>query len=154
MEENFNSKKQLISRFMDKEHAFLDEAWDLFFQTEIGTPELKNFFEYFKKNILIHMDVEDNILFPKINEHLGIDLNSGLTAYAKKDHEGIKRLLKILEISIFEGKSEKVLEIRKNLDIVLKKHRDRERKIHYPVSDLFITREDWAEISGKLQHKN
>jgi len=154
MEEKFDSKKQLISKFMDKEHAFLDEVWDLFFQAPVESLELKNLFEHFQKNILVHMEVEDNVLFPKINEHLGIDLDSGLTAYAKKDHLGIKKLLSFLGPAILNGKTDKILEIRKNLDVVLKKHRDREREIHYPVSDLFITEEEWRQISGKLRHEN
>jgi len=100
------------------------------------------------------MKLEDDYLFPRLNSYLGIDINSGLTAMAKRDH------LIILKLLTFTEEAEKARDIKKailtgrHLDRALKKHREREQMIQYPVSDVFIERDEWEIMLIKIYGKN
>ncbi|PJA37253.1 hypothetical protein CO181_04300 [candidate division WWE3 bacterium CG_4_9_14_3_um_filter_43_9] len=99
------------------------------------------------------MKLEDDYLFPRLNSYLGIDINSGLTAMAKRDH------LIILKLLTFTEEAEKARDIKKailtgrHLDRALKKHREREQMIQYPVSDVFIERDEWEIMLIKIYGK-
>jgi hemerythrin-like domain-containing protein len=150
MVSNIMNHTTIISDFMDREHAFLDELWDSVLEEKVDLVKLRELFEVFREYIIWHMKIEDEFIFPKINEHLGLDDQTGLPAMARRDHQGIMKLMELLAEANAEQDPERIELESLNLDKILRAHRAREREIHYAVCDTFIEAEEWQEILGKF----
>jgi len=136
----------IISEFMEREHVYLDQLWDAFLDEKKNTGKMRALFQTFKEYILWHMKLEDEFLFPWLNNHLGLDAEEGLAALARRDHQGIVKLMELLELASADEDPEKIELESLNLDKILKAHREREREIHYHVCDNFIEPEEWRKI--------
>jgi len=139
----------IISEFMNKEHAQLDELWLNVLQAyediekAVKASEL---LDEYKKMLLLHMKLEDDYLFPRISLHLGFEDDAPLIARARDDHKILLKLLALTEEAFLEQNIEKTLVAGNNFKQASIKHHERESEIQYPVSDKFISEEEWQEI--------
>ena len=75
-----------------------------------------------------------------------MEKNSAIAEQARNDHEGLLKLLGLMEEAVQKQNKESILYHGKNLARALKTHHAREDEIQYPVSDRFINEEDWKNI--------
>ena len=139
-----------ISTFVEAEHALLDKLLEEFF---VGRNNLGNAlvaFLEFKRQLLLHMKLEDDYLFPRLIEYFEMDKDSGLAMKARQDHLIIQKLVLFVEKACLVNDEKKVMLAAKNLQRSLNQHHLRERELQYPVSDRFIPREEWNLILIKV----
>ena len=107
--------------------------------------------EVFSQVHVIHAKTPSNeFLFPRLTDYCGLAKNTGLTGMARRDHAVILKLLGLVEKAYRDRRFEKVMLAGGNLDRALKKHRNREGAIQYPVSDRFIHRSEWRRMLIKV----
>lgn len=140
----------IVSSFMDADHAYLDKLLAMFLSEQKNPGQARKLFQNLRGHLLVHIELENDFLFPRFDQFIGIELGSGPTAIAIRDHDEIIKLLEIVEEAFLINDTEKILESSKWLHQALKKHRSRENKIHYPVSDHFVKPEEWQEVIKKF----
>lgn len=143
-----------ISQFLDKDHNYLNKLWQDFFSALNDLEKAEQLFQKFHKHHFLHIQLEDKFLFPRLSEQLQLGENSGIIQLASADHRAIVKLHKFVAEAFVSGDKEKVISSSKNLDAALKKHREREMELHYPVSDRFIALAEWEEMIVKVYGKN
>ncbi len=143
-----------ISKFMDTDHSYLDALWLIFLEHSQNLDRSLYFFHRFKKHFLLHIRLEDDFLFPRLSQYLKFGPKSALVALASKDHRTILKLLAFVEEAIAAKNFAKVKIFVRHLAKALSKHRAREMKIHYPVSDYFIPLEEWKQMIKKIYRKD
>jgi len=146
-----------ILDFMNKEHDELDELCLLFLEAvEKGEPvnQQAKALSDFKENLLLHMKLENEYLFPRLSASLGMEKDSAIAEQARNDHGGLIKLLGLMETAFQENNREGTLYHGKNLARALKTHHAREDEIQYPVSDRFISEEEWQGILKSVYGDN
>ena len=134
---------------MNKEHAQLDDLWLNFLElcedleAFTRTSEL---FDKYKTMLLVHMKLEDEYLFPRVSQHLGFEDDAPLIARARDDHKVLLKLLALTEEAFLKQDIERILLVGNNFKQASIKHHERESEIQYPVSDKFISEDEWLEI--------
>lgn len=73
-----------ISEFMKQEHLRLDTLWEDFSREETKE-ERALIFQTFSDKLLAHLAIEDEVLSPIFNKHLGVE--KGQTTVIKEDHK-------------------------------------------------------------------
>lgn len=142
-----------ISDFMDKEHDELDELCLLFLEaveSDHDEQNKKQMLVEFKEHLFSHMKLENECLFPRLSASLGMEKDSAIAEQARKDHDGLVKLLVLMETAFEAQNKEGILYHGKNLARALKTHHAREDEIQYPVSDRFITPEEWQNILASI----
>lgn len=143
----------IISEYMNAEHAALDMLWLNFLSVCNNSDQIesaKKLLLEYKEKIVLHMKLEDEYLFPRISLHLGFDGNAPIIARALADHGVLLKLLNLAEEVFINQEKEKLLRTGNNFMQAIIKHHERESEIQYPVSDKFISEDEWAEILGSV----
>lgn len=131
---------------MDADHGYLDDLWDAFVKEKDDLSRTEKYLKKFEEHLLLHMKLEDEYLFKRLDDHIGTVENSGLIAVTIEDHKTIIKLLGLVKETLQNGNREKLVMTAKNFDQALAKHKDRELELQYPVSEAFIKPEEWNEI--------
>ncbi|OGY88306.1 MAG: hypothetical protein A2458_01505 [Candidatus Kerfeldbacteria bacterium RIFOXYC2_FULL_38_9] len=139
----------IISDFMDADHARLDKLWINFLQETQDPDKAFELFKQFQGHILLHMKLEDDFLFQRLNEYLKIEDHTGPTALAQRDHQGLIKLLSLVEKTFLTKEIEKITLTARHLHQALQKHRQREKNLHYSVCDAFISPQEWQIVLKK-----
>ncbi|MEK7159795.1 MAG: hypothetical protein AAB575_00815 [Patescibacteria group bacterium] len=139
-----------ISTFVDAEHARLDQLLVGFFDEIKNIDQAIVLLQRFKTQLLLHMRLEDEYLFPRLSEYLEMDTDSGLAQKAYQDHAVILRLVSFVEEACRMNELKKIVVSAKNLQQSLDRHHKRESELQYPVSDRFIQRKEWDLILIKV----
>lgn len=133
---------------MRMEHAHLDKLWEKF-SVEEDKEKSKKLFNKFRKSLLKHIKLEDDILSPILNECLVIEKETGPSAANYHDHENIVKLLYKLETA-FNSNDKKLIEYTKtHFKHALEKHLGRKDAMNYPLFDTFISPEVWKKIISR-----
>lgn len=133
-----------ISQFLEKDHLYLDQLWADFFSGMSNLKLANDKYQKFYQHHLQHIRLEDEFLFPRLSEILFYEKNSSIVKVAFKDHQAIIKLHQFVQ-QAFQNK-DNILLCSKNLNAALQKHRAREAKLHYPVSDKFIPLAEWKKM--------
>lgn len=145
-----------ISEFMDKDHVYLNILLTHFLEECKKTESLlkvRKLFEKFKRNLLTHMELEDEVLFPRLSACLGFEVDCPLTRRARNDHAKILKLTDLIEKALEKQDAKKVFSVGDNLKHAIEAHHDREKEIHYPVSDKFIKKVEWLIFLRNFEMK-
>ncbi|MDD5032392.1 MAG: hemerythrin domain-containing protein [Patescibacteria group bacterium] len=143
----------LVSNFMDADHAYLDKLWVGFLGEENNPESSSELLKRFKRHLLLHIELEDNFLFPLLNSHINMGINPGLLAMAKRDHRNIIKLLAMVEEAGLGRDIREIKAASRHLHRALEKHRLREDEIHYPVCDFFVEPEEWNSALSRIYGK-
>ena len=135
---------------MNNDHGYLDFLWEDFINEKNSLVRAGEYLEKFEKHLLLHMELEDEYLFKRLNDHIGTVENSGLTSAAIEDHKTIIKLLGLTKEALKDGRKSRIVMTGKNLDQALAKHRERELELQYPVSEAFIEPQEWNEILSNI----
>ena len=143
-----------ISDFMEADHAHLDKLWNDFLREKEDPIRATKLFNKFREHLLLHLKLEDTLLFPRLDQYLGMEDSFGPTEQARRDHAAIVRLLSFIEEAGLENDMERINIAGDHLNKALLKHREREREIHYPVSDSFVGDAEWSQMLAKIYGNN
>jgi len=134
---------------MEADHTYLGELLQIFLAEDKCIEEISQKFQNFQNHLFVHIELENNFLFPCFDKFTGIKPENGPTAIAMRDHKNIVELLKIIKENCASKDIEKVRKIGARLNNIMQKHGIREKKIQYPVSDFFVDQDEWHEVLKK-----
>ncbi|KKQ78763.1 MAG: hypothetical protein UT02_C0057G0006 [Parcubacteria group bacterium GW2011_GWC2_38_7] len=142
-----------ISEYMNQEHEELDELLFCFLETiekEESAQKGEELLSDFKERFFLHMKLEDEYLFPRLSASLGLTKDSSIAELARVDHLKLLKLFDLSQEAFLNQEKSKILLAGNNLARALQAHHAREDEIQYPVSDKFISQEEWDEILKKF----
>lgn len=125
----------LISDFFEEDHRRLDVEFN-HFQRAKGD-DAKKIFRCFKEGLIRHINWEEQLLFPALEEQSNFSANSGPTRVMRIEHEQIMQLLNLIEQKMEDNEDRDLLE-RRLLD-VLAEHNIKEERVLYPMCDSLIS---------------
>lgn len=129
------------------EHEYLRTLWDDFF-IEKDKETSKKLFKKFRRELLKHTQIEDEVLSPLFNKHLGIE--KGQTTVMKEDHEKLMILLEKVRNTLDTHNEIEFIYKKNHFKRALIKHHKREISMQYPLFDIFILQNEWEEILQQI----
>ena len=135
-----------VSMFMDADHQYLVRLLDEVIAEKIDSQRAKNIFAIFSIHLEKHILLEDQILFPRFDEYIGVKKGMGPSVIAKRDHENILKLLDQVKQAFENYNLQKIHYAGHHLYRALTKHHEREGQIQYPLSNKFIPEDEWKSI--------
>jgi len=96
-----------------------------------------------------HIRFEEEILFPRFEEKLGMSAANGPTAVMREEHREIERLIEAIEHA-FSGEAA-ALPLRADLHGVLGQHNLKEEHVLYPGTDRCLDPEERDDLVARIQ---
>jgi len=115
-------------------------------------PGASAFFQQFRKGLLRHIQIEEEMLFPLFESATGLS-SSGPTSVMRSEHIEITKLIEEMD-RMFQGEKaslEGFDSIHGKLKAVLGPHNQKEEMILYPESDRLIPGESRTELVKNMQ---
>jgi hemerythrin-like domain-containing protein len=141
---------QKVREYMLTEHSQLERLWDFFLsQKDIASARIV--FQKFVQRSSKHLEIEDVILFPLLNQSLGLE--KGVDPIQVIDYEH-KNMIKMLDriYALLEGENlTQALSLGAHFKSALLKHQEKETERQYSLLNSFISisAKDWeAMLSG------
>jgi len=97
---------------------------------------IRKLFDELKKEILLHLREEEELLFPEIIKKMGTATTS--VQLILKEHDEIKNLLKEIDTIISEGNKPKIFSAIHSLGTKLEDHLRKENNLLYSIAHEFI----------------
>lgn len=134
----------LINQYFAADHDRLDSLY-LAFKNNLKTDSemALQYFNAFTKGLLIHIEWEENVLFPFFEEQTG--MTTGPTMVMCSEHEMIKNLLNSISQKLVHKDTAEMPEL-EQLEGILTEHNQKEEQILYPMID----RQCSGEVHAKL----
>jgi len=99
----------------------------------------------FNNAMLHHFDVEETVLFPRVEE--GNAMAGGPVQMMRSEHEQMRDLLRIMSDAVERQDQDDYLGYAETLLIIMQQHNTKEEQILYPMADQTLS----AEIEDILQ---
>jgi iron-sulfur cluster repair protein YtfE (RIC family) len=119
------------------------------------TPQVRAGWENFKRQLLLHHTVEDNHLWPRVQEKVaGRARELALLADMEAEHARLDPVLARMEAALGEPGAEPAPELATlaaELTDVLVSHLDHEEKSALPLIQDVLTADDWRAFAGKMR---
>lgn len=125
----------MIKEIMTNDHRECDSGFEnieFFISNNKKSEALILFNNWVKKN-LIHFDIEENIIFPKLSEKLGMDIPP--VKMMLLEHAQIKNLIKEMDISLRTDDIETFLGLADSCFMLIQQHNMKEEQILYTLID-------------------
>jgi len=131
-----------IPEYMTIKHRECD---DYFTQAEAAAAEnnwslAQDKLNIFKRELLMHLDAEENILFPKFEQATG--MTSGPTHVMRMEHEQMRALLQDLMSELTSKNKDKYLGLSETLMVLMQQHNMKEEMMLYPMAQQNIPAQD------------
>lgn len=127
---------------MDADHAYLDKLLAAFLSAEDDSEVAADLFFQFSQHIRLHIELENEFLFPRFEKYLHFSGGVGPTAKLYRDHDNILKLLDEVELVLQSGRENNIRDAKKHLHRFLDEHRRRENETQYPVCDTFVSEKE------------
>jgi iron-sulfur cluster repair protein YtfE (RIC family) len=127
----------LLSDFFEQDHQRLDQLFNKFQQETNDANLAVSLFSEFKHGLEQHIEWEEQILFPAVEQAAGFPINAGPTHVMRMEHQQIKECLMLIQTKVQKHEDSKLAEMRL-LDI-LAEHNFKEERVLYPMSDQSIS---------------
>ncbi|MFD1622659.1 hemerythrin domain-containing protein [Thalassotalea marina] len=139
----------LINNYFSVDHQKLDCLFEAFISHRTkGDDNGYNYFQLFHKGLIQHIEWEEKILFPFI-ENL-VPMSQGPTSVMCEEHGQIKVLLEIIDHKLASQFNGEILEITQ-LTTILAAHNLKEENVLYPMIDNNINQAQRAEIFSEME---
>jgi hemerythrin-like domain-containing protein/uncharacterized protein (DUF2249 family) len=145
-----------VTDFLAADHGRLHEVWDDFRQgvSVCDLARIRSRSAEFALGLRRHIRMEEEILFPAIDERTGMQ-KTGPTAVMRMEHREIERLLDRLS-AIAEAENCATVKqaaeaILANATALFESHDFKERKILYPMADRVLETEEVSQLVLKMQ---
>jgi regulator of cell morphogenesis and NO signaling len=143
-----------ITQYLQNDHARLDglvsDAREVLQSGD--SAGASTFFRQFRKGLLRHIQIEEEMLFPLFESATGFT-SSGPTSVMRSEHIEILKIIDQMN-ELFEGKDVSLAgfdSLHARLKAVLVPHNQKEEMILYPESDRLITGESKSELVRNMQ---
>jgi len=126
-------EKQFVNDYLSSDHRRLDLLFEsLIHGIQEGKPleNQQSLFHLYKTGMLRHMHWEENILFPIVDDVVG--LRSGPTRVLRAEHAELESMIRDIEKNMEEGFD---LDYLLALGHIVDRHHESEEKTLYPVVD-------------------
>ncbi|MDE3023225.1 MAG: hemerythrin domain-containing protein [Pseudomonadota bacterium] len=122
-----------IDSFMHEDQRFINELWkNTQGAASYQTWELaQHFLDTFIQGLLLHIDIEEKILFPALEERQG--WSDGPTSLMRREHDEIKYQLHQLKTMAEEWSVDEFRETGDLLTSLMELHNSREKIVFYPL---------------------
>lgn len=131
---------------MDKDHERIDKQWCAFMAEATNAELASCLFLEFSNHIQKHINLEDNVLFPRFEKYTGLDKNTGIIAIMRNDHKNILKLLGSVRQARETNDIKKIREAGFHLHRALNAHNKREDTVPYPLFDELFSDAEWTSI--------
>ncbi len=141
---------ETISSYMESEHQACDE---FFVDSEQAVSEQKweqaqKGFSAFHRAILHHFSMEEEILFPAVEEVAGSSM--GPTQVMRMEHEQMRGLFTEMEQALAARDADAFLGAAETLLVLMQQHNAKEEQIVYPMSDQLLASRS-ADVLSRMQ---
>lgn len=133
-----------ITQFMSEDHDRLDA---IFAEFQKKTASSKDLFSQFETGLRVHIQWEEEYLFPRFEERSGMK-DSGPTAVMRIEHRQIKECLEQIGLNIEQGSID---EASQRLLDVLGGHNYKEEQILYPILDRMLADDEKKAILNQIK---
>jgi len=147
-----NETRARLSDVMGGDHHDLDDRWELLQRTpESDRVARRELFDAFRADLLHHIDVEEELLFPEMLDQ--DPLQRGLVERLLDEHREIKATLERLARELDTG-SKALDELAFELTNVLGEHNAREESSVYPWLDDHLAPARVLEVIGRIESRD
>ncbi len=141
---------ETISSYMESEHQACD---DFFVDSEQAVSEQKweqaqKGFSTFQRAILHHFAMEEEVLFPAVEEIVGSSM--GPTQVMRMEHEQMRGLFSEMEQALVATDADTFLGAAETLLVLMQQHNAKEEQIVYPMSDQLLASR-LADVLSRMQ---
>lgn len=129
---------------------------------ERGLSHLSKVIEFFDKDVILHFQREEEVLFPALDKHLEGDRNP--TRVLLQEHEEWRRLYRCLKGKMAqlevegqkntEALSAEVQEVNSHIEQLLREHIKKENESLLPIAQSLLSEAELEEISQKWRSLN
>ena len=96
-----------------------------------------------------HLDVEEQLLFPRVEAATGMH-GHGPTEIMRSEHRQMRGLLDQVEVAARAGNSDEVLNLGDTLLMFTQQHNSKEEQVLYPLSARVLSQQ-WPEMRSSLR---
>jgi iron-sulfur cluster repair protein YtfE (RIC family) len=114
-----------------------------------GSPQVRAGWENFKRQLLLHHSVEDESLWPRVQEKGG---DPALLAEMEAEHGQLDPLLTAVDGAL-DAQSPGLAALTAELEEVLTAHLDHEEKDALPLIQDVLTEADWRAFAGRMRQE-
>ena len=137
-------------RYFTSDHRRCDESWASVEQAaESGDPaQAKAALESFDKAMQRHLDMEEQVLFPALEQATG--MRGGPTFVMRAEHVQMRGVLGQMGSAATRGDWDGVLDLGDTLMILIQQHNMKEEGMLYPMAEHHL-RDEWREVASRLE---
>lgn len=139
----------LITDFFEHDHQRLDAIFADFQQNKQDNKRAIELFTQFKAGLFQHIQWEEELLFPKVEQAAGFPPHAGPTAVMRMEHSQIKDCLRLIEKQLNQAGDTTAIE--SQLTAILSSHNMKEENILYPMSDESIPTDSAQDIVSQCK---
>ncbi len=143
-----NVSDKNVSGFYERDHREMDEKFNTYRELKREDfEEARDYFIVFYEELNRHIEWEEEILFPKLEEKVG----EGFTETMKVEHDQIQEVLESLNETVHKGEptsdamDERLLKF-------LEPHNQSEEIVVYPAADKYLETEEIEELFSEMEH--
>jgi len=144
---------EMISTYLTDDHHLCDDlfsnAEEVVAQSDWASSQKK--FAEFQCSLEHHLSMEENELFPAIEQHTGSAM--GPTQMMRQEHTMMRELLQEMASALQDENQEQYLDLSETLLIMMQQHNMKEEQILYPMADQMLDNKVLI-ASMKAMHKN
>lgn len=135
--------------YLTKDHRDCDELWATVESAADGDdlPATREAFAAFDRALRRHLDFEESVLFPALEEATG--MRGGPTAVMRMEHDQMRRILATMASALEGGDASAVLDHGDTLLMLIQQHNSKEEHVLYPLSDARIGHL-WPELRARF----
>jgi len=137
-----------INQFFTHDHHRLDDLFIQFQKAEKHELQLE-LFQQFQEGLTAHIEWEEQLLFPQIEQAAGFPPHGGPTHVMRMEHQQIKECLSNIEQAITQMQESKGSQ--QQLLNILSEHNIKEENILYPLCDRLLADITKSEILDNIE---
>ncbi|SRR5579875_1184861 len=145
-----------IADFLGKDHQRLRDTWAAgrYAAADCNLKEVRKAFSEFVVGLTLHMRMEEEVLFPAIEQRTGMR-DSGPTAAMRAEHTRFKEILGRLTRALEEESCEAISRMLQSEpttpEDLFNSHDLREERVLYPMADRLITSDEKLRLIAAMQ---
>ncbi|MCB9555801.1 MAG: hemerythrin domain-containing protein [Deltaproteobacteria bacterium] len=109
-------------------------------------------FERFDQALRRHLAAEETVLFPAVEEAVGLPPNAGPTAVMRAEHEQMRGLLDQMAMDLRQGDLDALIDQGDTLLMLIQQHNIKEEGVIYPMADAELGDGRSAVLSKLIAH--